>query len=338
VRAGDGTARRRRPVSLRRAATILLLALAAICAVGIWVGWGRGASSWAVATGWRALPESERLSAASLAGLDWGEAGAPRIDWLGHSGFVIRWSGTTLLLDPNTSGHCTISPRRLEPAADVAGLGPVDGVLISHAHYDHLDLPTLARLAGIGTVVLPRGSESYFSDPRWDDTVFAPLVPGESTRVGRLEIVAVPAVHNGSRFHPLRSARGALGYVVRNAGEAIYYSGDTGFDLDFLRLGLVHRPRIAILPIGAYAPRVPMKYYHLSPEEAVEAARRLGVQAVIPCHFGTFVLSLDRPASALPRFVKAAGARGVAWIMPTLLREEGRARAGSPPSPPSEVR
>ena len=292
-----------------------------------WVGWATPPTIWEVATGWNEIAAADRPAAGALEDLDWGNAGAPRIDWLGHSGFRIRWNGTTLLIDPNTSDRCTISRRLLEPTVEVADLDPIDAVLVSHAHYDHLDMPTLEHIPRPGSVVLPAGSETYFFDPRWSDVRLVPLRAGERSQIGNLEIVAVRAAHNGNRFHPLKSRQGALGYVVRGAGAAIYYSGDTGFDIDFERIRDEYRPLLAILPIGAYAPRFPMKYYHLTPEEAVQAAASLGVQAVIPCHFGTFVLALDRPSSALPRFARAARRRHVRWIMPQLLRESEMPRA-----------
>jgi L-ascorbate metabolism protein UlaG (beta-lactamase superfamily) len=120
----------------------------------------------------------------------------------------------------------------------------------------------------------------------------------------------------------------AVGYVIRSGGEAIYYAGDTGARNDFDAIRERFRPRAAILPIGAYSPSWPLQRYHLSPEQAVEVGRRLAVETVIPCHFGTYMLSLDRPEAALPRFAAAAAAEDVRWVMPRpaeqLLSAEGR--------------
>jgi L-ascorbate metabolism protein UlaG (beta-lactamase superfamily) len=239
---------------------------------------------------------------------------SPDIRWLGHSGFRIVWGGTTVLLDPNTSDWCTISRRVLEP---VAATGSADAVLISHAHFDHLDLPTLRRAGHIGVLVLPAGREQTL-DAGLAATV-RPVRAGESTIVGGLEIVAVPAAHNSSRLHPFRGHAAGLGYVIRRGARAVYYAGDTGFANDFDAVRREHHPDVAILPIGAFAPRFPMRYYHMSPEEAVAAGLALEAGVVIPCHFGTFVLSLDRPDRALPRFARAAAAAGLRWEMPRLL-------------------
>jgi N-acyl-phosphatidylethanolamine-hydrolysing phospholipase D len=143
--------------------------------------------------------------------------------------------------------------------------------------------------------------------------------------VAGIEILAVPTAHNGSRRHPWRSRKLAVGYLLRGPGETLYYPGDTAFDADFDAIRQDFQPTLAILPIGCFAPRIPLKIHHLSPEEAAEAGRILQVRSVIPCHFGTFALTLDRPSTALPRFARAARARGVAWQMPALLTPEDAA-------------
>ena len=310
----------------RRARRRLLIACATIAGLFVvallaHLGWLSRAKPWQRATGWDRIPETMRPpDAPAWAAQD----DPPSIAWLGHSGFVIRWKGAQILLDPNTSRRCTVSRRVLEDAEDVARLGPVDAILISHAHFDHLDMPTILRVPGTPRIVLPRGAEEYFSEERFPRGEFAPLVAGECEIVGPLEICGVRAQHNGNRAHPFASRVGALGYVIRAGGDAIYYSGDTGSGIPFESIRDEYHPRLAILPIGAWLPRIPMKYYHLSPEEAVDAALRLGVETVVPCHFGTFALSWDRPSSALPRFARAASERGASWRMPRLLNPVAR--------------
>jgi L-ascorbate metabolism protein UlaG (beta-lactamase superfamily) len=302
---------------VRRKGLSALAVLALLgAALGKHLGWFRAPVRWEQATGWDRLDGSEIPAATLGAALG---PDAPAIGWLGHSGFRIVWGGTTVLLDPNTSAWCTVSRRLLEAAVDPAALGPVDAVLISHAHFDHLDLPTLRSLGRVGVVLLPAGDEELVAGAGVTAEDVRPLRAGARARVGDLEITAVRAAHSGSRLHPFRARTAALGYVIRRGAGAIYYSGDTGFSLDFAEIGREHRPQVAILPIGAFAPRVPMRFYHLSPEEAVEAGRLLGADLVIPCHFGTFALSLDSPDSALPRFARAAAAHGLLWTMPRLL-------------------
>ena len=313
------TARRRIVGAVAAAGAALGLAAA------IWAGALARPTDWRSATGWSEIPADRRPPAAPL----WsGGSDEPRLEWLGHSGFRIEWAGTTLLLDPNLSPRCTVSARRFEPPLAAHELGAIDAALISHAHFDHLDLPTLSGVPSLGSILLPRGSEHDLAGMR-PSTRIVPMAAGETRAVGGLEVTAVPAAHNGHRLHPLASRRPALGWIVRRGDDALYYAGDTGRRNDFDAIRREFRPRVAILPIGAYLPRYPMKYYHLSPEEAVDVAIELGVEAVVPCHFGTFTLALDHHAAALPRFAAAARARGVRWSMPPLPAGALDSRSGA---------
>lgn len=208
----------------------------------------------------------------------------------------------------------------MERPVDAGELGPVDAALVSHAHRDHFDPATLAAVPAIGALLLPRGSEDYLSPRPRNVGRIVGLAPGESTTIGPLEITAAPVFHHGNRNHPLTSAKVAVGYVIRCGARAIYFAGDTGARAPFAEVGARHHPDLAILPIGAYAPAWPIGRVHLSPEQAVGAARALGAPLVVPCHFGTFVLALDREDEALPRFAAAAAAAGLEWAMPELLR------------------
>jgi len=364
-------------------ATGLALAAPAV-ALARHLGWMRGwpavstgstapgrRRAWPRATGWDRIPRALRPGpprARFDLGRDLDGDKAPEeieLHWLGHAGFLLSWRGTRLLIDPNTRDRCTVSPRLLEPAADPSTFGRIDGALITHGHYDHLDLPTLAAVPELGEIVLPAGSEEYLR-PLAARTRVTGLVPAPDLadlapqgrvdsdpaapsrhRIGAIEIVAVPAVHHGNRFHPLASRRLALGYVLRTDRAALYVAGDTGAGPHFAHFKLIgdrFRPRLALLPIGAFSPAVPVGRVHLSPEQAVAAARELGGEPfgrpgqlgrsgrsgpsdrkesrpplVVPCHFGTFVLALDRETTALPRFARAARRAGVEWAMPRLL-------------------
>lgn len=274
------------------------------------LGWFTPPRRWEVATGWDRIPEqSDAARGAATTTEEF------TLDWLGHSGFVLRWAGQTILIDPNTSTRCTVSRRAMELPDDVAGVGRVDAVLISHAHYDHLNVDTLRRVPAIGFTAMPAGAEKYLAEAA-AHTKPRPVQAHERLTVGTLEIFPVPAAHNGNRFHPLQSHIPAVGYIIRSPTRTLYYAGDTAIHNDFAAIRDRYHPDVAILPIGAYAPRIPLKFHHLNPEEAVQAAQILGVTTTIPCHFGTFTLSFDRPDSALPRFAAAAQKAGLHWAMP----------------------
>jgi L-ascorbate metabolism protein UlaG (beta-lactamase superfamily) len=310
-----GPTRRRIDRALRRALPGVLLAATAVAAVEL--GWTAGPRPWPEATGWLRVPPAERPELA-LAPLWEAPAGeAPELRWLGHSGFVLRWRGTTLLLDPNLSPWVTVARRRQPAPLPAAALGRADAVLISHAHFDHLDRPTLDALRDLGEVLVPSGSERYLAGGPWAARAES-VEPWATRTVGALEVTAVPAAHHGNRLHPLRSRERAVGWVIRAGGDAVYFAGDTGPSNDFAAIRDRLHPRVAILPIGAFAPRWPIGLYHLSPEQAAGAAQALGVELTVPCHFGTFRLSLDRPDTALPRFARAAAERGLAWRVPAI--------------------
>ncbi|MBZ0112613.1 MAG: MBL fold metallo-hydrolase [Thermoanaerobaculia bacterium] len=273
---------------------------------------------WRVATGWNQIADGARLSSPDPW---WGTALAsdpPELEWLGHAGFRLHWKGTVLLIDPNLSDRCTVVRRVLERPREAEALGPTDAVLITHPHFDHLDLPTLLALPSVGSLIVPQGARSYVSGLEGSGVPVTELRPWDSVGVGQLEVTAVPAAHNGSRWHPLHSARSAVGFIIRSSDGSMYVAGDTGPSNDFAAIRDRFHPEVAILPIGAFSPAFPVGRYHLSPEQAAQVAKTLAVRSVIPSHFGTFRLALDAPSTALPRFAWAASELGVRWAMPRI--------------------
>lgn len=268
-------------------------------------------------------PVSGRSAGKDESGRGSGRPQGPEFEWLGHAGFWIRWGDLDLVMDPNLSDRCTVAPRRWSASAlraEVARRPAVDAVLISHGHFDHLDLPTLRSFPSVARLIVPTGARRYVDELDLPIQEVAPRLPlgtEPALRLGDLEVFVVPAAHHGNRLHPLQSDELAVGYVLRRGDTTVYFAGDTGdgphieqvadaFDIDW-----------ALLPIGAYLPRWPLGRVHLDPEGAVDVALRLGAETAVPMHFGTYRLSLDRTSWALPVFARAARRNGVRWQMPT---------------------
>ena len=232
--------------------------------------------------------------------------------WLGHASFLIHINGRTLLTDP-----CLTAPpfmkRRTALPLDIATV-PVDFVLISHGHYDHLDQKTLAQVQG---------------EPA---TALVPLRLGPLVRAGNpalavqeagwyqvydtgpeLRVTLLPAMHWNRRsltdFN--RTLWGS--FHVQWQGKSLYFAGDTGYNSHFKDIEQLMGPvDWALLPIGAYDPAFIMRPSHLNPEEALQACQDLRARHMVPMHFGTFDLTDEPPGEPLSRLQAAAARQGLA--------------------------
>lgn len=201
-----------------------------------------------------------------------------RITYVGHATALIELDGTRLLTDP------VLRPRILhirrhaaEPAPQVSEA--IDAVLLSHLHYDHLDIRSLRSLGpGLRIIVAPGGARTL---RRRGFGRLEELAPGESAQVGGLEVVATPAEHDGRRLKAGPAVQ-AVGYDVRGT-RRVYFAGDT--DLYPGMAGLGGGIDVALLPIGGWGTRIGRG--HLDPRRAAQAAAILRPRAVIPIHWGT---------------------------------------------------
>ena len=200
-----------------------------------------------------------------------------RIEYVGHSTVVVDLDGVRLVTDPllrNRVAHL----RRVAPVDTRARRG-LDAVLISHAHYDHLDLPSLEKLGKKLPVVVPRGLGGLLRKRKFESVVEVEV--GETIRIGALEIRAVPAEHEGSRG-PFGASADALGYVITGS-KSVYFAGDTDLFDGMHELAPVD---LALLPIWGWGPGLGAG--HLDPRGAAEAVALLRPGLVVPIHWGTY--------------------------------------------------
>jgi L-ascorbate metabolism protein UlaG (beta-lactamase superfamily) len=209
-----------------------------------------------------------------------------KIVYVGHATVLIELDGVRLLTDPVLRLRIGHLWRRVP--LEVADLGDLDAVLVSHVHYDHLDRPSLRQLGTGVTLVAPRGAARVlrgFSDVREVDV-------GDELRLGNVTVHATPAEHRSARL-TLRTAP-SLGFVV-SGSRRIYFAGDT--DLFEGMNALAGSLDVALLPVAGWGPKVGPG--HLDPLRAAQALRMLRPRIAVPIHWGTLTLP-TRAASAEP--------------------------------------
>jgi len=248
-----------------------------------------------------------------------------RVTYVNHATTLIQTQGINILTDPTWSERCSpvgwAGPRRVRPPGLRYGdLPRIDLILLSHNHYDHLDLPTLARLerdhrprllCPLGNAqLLKRAGIRRGEDMDW----------WETRTVGPVRLWCVPAQHWSGRGLSDRGRTLWGGFVLTAPGGPVYFAGDTGDGPHFERIvDRVGAPRLALLPIGAYLPDWFMGPVHLSPLEAVRVHRRLRARVSLGIHFGTFRLADDGQDQPLEDLAAARRAEAVGeedfWVL-----------------------
>ncbi len=248
------------------------------------------------------------------------DGAAMRFSFVGHASWLIQVGGLNILADPvwseRVSPFRSMGPRRVNPPGIAfEALPPIDVVLVSHGHYDHLDLPTLSRLSKrfAPRVITPLGNDlTMRAHDRairaeafdWDDRV--DLGPSVSATL-------VPTRHWSARGLFDRNQALWASFVLETPAGKVYVVGDSGYGsgAHFRRVRDRHAPlRVALLPIGAYEPRWFMRDQHMNPEDAVKALADCGAERALAHHHGTFQLTdeaIDAPVAALHAALDAAG-------------------------------
>jgi len=232
-------------------------------------------------------------------------ARAPQVTWIGHSTFLLQVDGLNILTDPIFSERASpvgfAGPKRTTPPAiNLAQLPPIDLVLISHNHYDHLDKPSVKALqtkqsGNPPKYFVPLGQKAWFS--KLGITQVSELDWWDSVEIGDAKVHAVPVQHWSSRSPFDRNKSLWAGFFIDSPSLRILFVGDSGYSDDFKtiaqRLGTVD---LALVPIGAYDPRWFMQSAHMNPEEALQVVNDVGAKRAIGMHWGTFALT-DEPMS-----------------------------------------
>jgi L-ascorbate metabolism protein UlaG (beta-lactamase superfamily) len=237
------------------------------------------------------------------------------VTFIGHASFFLQIGGSNILIDPIFARWLFVLKRLRRPGLRIQDLPPVDAVLVTHAHFDHLHRPSLRAIAR-ATRRLTGHAPLLIVPPNVSDLVFdlgfksvVELGWWEELQLGKTRITATPAKHWGARV--IRDMhRGYGGYVLRGGPHSIYHSGDTAYFDGFTEIGRRLQPEVALLPIGAYHPES-FRAVHTSPEDALQAFVDIGARYMIPMHYGTFKLSQEPVDEPVQRLLTDAARLGI---------------------------
>jgi L-ascorbate metabolism protein UlaG (beta-lactamase superfamily) len=227
-----------------------------------------------------------------------------RVTWLGHASFLVQLDGVSLLIDPVLGERVAgVISRNVAVPVPAGRLPHIDAALVTHSHYDHLDLPTLKQVgatvyAGLGLRPLFEKERLFCRELGWWQTA----------KVGGVEITFVPAQHWSRRGFGDTNRTLWGGFVVKGSSATLYHAGDTAWFGGFAEIGRRFALDAALLPIGAYDPAWFMSPQHMNPEEALRAFQDLGARNFVAMHWGTFKLS-DEPLDEPPLRLEAERGR-----------------------------
>ncbi len=271
--------------------------------VRLWLG--RLFREWTIET-WRPISPASAKPEPSK----WSDAEVT-LAWIGHSTVLINCFGVTILTDPVLFPRIgirlpgfTIGPKRLTaPALSFDELPKIDLVLLSHAHFDHLDLRTLGCFDRTTRVITARATSDLLKRTRFSEV--SELDWGESktlnTAAGEIDITAFSVKHWGARMQR-DMYRSYNGYLIERSGRRIIFAGDTAMTENFAALRRHGPIDIAIMSIGAYNPWIQS---HCTPEQAVQMANAAGARFIVPTHHQTFQLGFEPFCEPIQRFEAA---------------------------------
>lgn len=246
-----------------------------------------------------------------------------RVTWFGHSSLLVEIDGKKLLFDPNfgaTAAPLPFSPRRF-PAAPVLGPGDlpdIDAVVISHDHFDHLDYPTLRRIAPrVGRFLVPLGVGAHLE--RWGigPERVSELDWGDSATHAGITFICAPARHFSGRGMADQFRTLWASWVIKTGKRSLFNSGDSGYGPHFRAIGAAHGPfDIAFIECGQYDAR--WAAIHMTADEAVRAAGEVGARLMLPIHWGSFALAMHSWYDPVEKVTAEARKAGLAVTTPRL--------------------
>lgn len=235
------------------------------------------------------------------------------LTWIGHATFLIQFFGMNILTDPQFSDRASpvswAGPKRVvPPGLPIDELPDIDAVIISHDHYDSLDLASVIALSKHNinrplTFIVPLGMKAWFDELDLESIRVVELDWTESYTIGDLKFTAEPVQHWSKRTLIDTNKRLWAAWVIESKGKRIFFTGDTGYAKHFKDIGEKYKNfQLSLIPIGAYEPRWFMKSHHVNPDEAVQIHKDINSEYSVAMHWGTFILTdepLDEPPAKL---------------------------------------
>ena len=211
------------------------------------------------------------------------------VTYIGHATTLVQTAGMNIITDPIFSRRILLLRRLVEPGIPFEELPPIDLILLSHAHMDHCDIPTLRRFQRNTPIVCPRDVGDLPRKAGLRHVI--EIGHGETVKVGKVKVTSIPVRHFGHRyFHD--TYRGYTAFLVEGGSKSVFFGGDTAYDPRFKDVGKKHKVDIALIPIGAYKPDT-FRDVHCNPPDAVKVFHDLRAKWLVPIHWGTFILSYE---------------------------------------------
>lgn len=245
-----------------------------------------------------------------------------KVIWYGHSTLMLNLNGKIILIDPIFSNHASplsfMVKRFQPPLLQIKDLPAIDYIVISHDHYDHLDMPTIKNFVGKPTkFFVPLGVGSHLKGWGIDPSNITELDWWQNKKIESLDFIATPAQHFSGRTGVKDGETLWASWVIKSEKFNLYFSGDSGYDIHFKEIGKRLGPfDVAFLENGQY--NVKWREVHLLPDEVVQAYKDLGAKRIFPVHWGAFKLAPHTWYEPIVLLAKAATAEKIPLISPKI--------------------